>query len=259
MAAWLYMETIMRIISLALASALTLSLAACGGATAGGGSSGKKLDKVAAPAGKTWSTTVVKTAEEGFLMGNPNAPVKLIEYGSIVCGACANFAKQSGEPIKKYIETGQVSFEFRNFLLQSWGPVDAMASSVMHCAGPDRFYALKDNFFASHEELVGNLKTIDQTAAATAEKMPVEKRFIEFAKIMKLTDWFKARGVTEAEVNTCLGKVDNLTAREKATMEGAKQFNITGTPTFILNGKVLEGGNTWDFIEAELKKAGATG
>jgi protein-disulfide isomerase len=254
------MEIYMRPIILLAASALALSLAACGGSDkAGSGSGGAKADKIAAPAGKTWSSTVVKTPEEGFLMGNPDAPIKLIEYGSIVCSACANFAKQSGEPIKKYVDAGQVSFEFRNFLLSSWGPVDAMASSVMHCAGPDRFYALKDNFFASHQEIVGNLQTIDQAAAAEAEKMPVETRFVEFAKIMKLTDWFKARGVTEAEVNTCLGKVDNLTAREKATLAGAKAFNVESTPTFILNGKNIGGGLTWPMVEEELKKAGATG
>ncbi len=240
-----------------LLAATALSLSACDSTSSSGGA-GKAAEKTAAPAGKTWTQTVVKTAEEGFLMGNPDAAVKLIEYGSLVCGHCADFSKASAEPIKKYIDSGQVSFEFRNFLLSTAGPIDAMASAVMHCAGPDKFYPLKENFFASQKDIFASLGTIDQAAAAAAEKLPVETRFVEFAKVTKLSDWFKTRGVPETEVNACLTKVDNLQAREKATNEGVKKYNITGTPTFLLNGKVLEG-NTWSVIEAKLKEAGATG
>ena len=46
---------------------------------------------VAAPNNGDWSTIVTKTAEGGFVMGNPNAKVKLVEFGSMTCPHCAEF------------------------------------------------------------------------------------------------------------------------------------------------------------------------
>ena len=58
------------------------------------------------------SVTVVATPEGGHRMGNPNAPIKLVEYGSRGCPVCGRFAAEGMEPLRtKYISTGKVSYE----------------------------------------------------------------------------------------------------------------------------------------------------
>src|SRR3954470_19942795 len=64
-----------------------LFVAACGKGDAGGNSSGSApagapVAAAQTPAGQNWVDVVSKTPEGGYVMGNPNAPVKLIEYGS---------------------------------------------------------------------------------------------------------------------------------------------------------------------------------
>ena len=50
-----------------------------------------------------------KTPEGGFLMGNPNAKVKLVEFGSLTCPHCAEFEEQGGKPlVDNYVKKGLV-------------------------------------------------------------------------------------------------------------------------------------------------------
>ena len=77
------------------AAALALLLAGCGD----GGNSNQAtpvgndpLKQIAAPNGGDWTQTVVKTPEGGFRMGNPDAPLKIVEYGSRACPYCAENA-----------------------------------------------------------------------------------------------------------------------------------------------------------------------
>ncbi len=214
------------------------------------------LPKVAAPAGAAWSATVTKT-EEGYVMGNPDAALKLVEYGSLVCGHCADFSNTGKEGLKKLVDSGQVSYEFRNFILGSAGPVDAMAAAITHCAPADRYFAITENFFASQRDIFAKLQQTDQAAANAAQALPPEQRFVALAKAVGLTDWFMARGMPEAAINACLAKPENLKKREDITTAAAKTHNVQGTPHFILNGENVEAGNTWPVIEELLKNKGA--
>ena len=67
-----------------------------------------------------WTRTVVATPEGGFRMGNPNAKVKLVEYGSLACPHCRHFEQTGYKPlVQTYVRTGRVSYEFRNLLLNA--------------------------------------------------------------------------------------------------------------------------------------------
>ena len=85
------------------AAALALALAGCGGGdgnstnlSSATGTSSAPLPQIAAPNNGDWTETVTMTDRGGFLMGNPNAPVKLVEYASITCPHCAEFSEQGG-------------------------------------------------------------------------------------------------------------------------------------------------------------------
>ena len=103
----------MRIKDILISATAALALTACGGADSTAVPKGEPIAKVAAPAGKIWSETVVKTEAGGFKMGNPDAKLQLLEYGAISCPGCAKFSVDSAEEIKKIVDTGVVAMEFR--------------------------------------------------------------------------------------------------------------------------------------------------
>ena len=101
---------------LILAASAMLPLAACGSkkdASAGSNATASApVTPVKAPADGDWSSVAVATTAGGFLMGNPDAKVKLVEIGALTCPHCREFDDQ-GVPslINKYVKSGQVSWE----------------------------------------------------------------------------------------------------------------------------------------------------
>ena len=87
----------MRISKILFASIALMALASCGGSDEKGSLTGEPIAAVAPPAGKVWTEVAKKTPEGGYLIGNPDAKIKLIEFGSLTCHVCADFATQSGE------------------------------------------------------------------------------------------------------------------------------------------------------------------
>ena len=85
----------------ALAAPLALALAACGSdaADTGGEIEGEAVAAVPAPEGTEWRDTVTVTDMDGYMIGNPDAPIKLVEYASLTCPTCARFAAEGMEPL----------------------------------------------------------------------------------------------------------------------------------------------------------------
>ncbi len=244
---------------LTLAATMSLSLSACkesGGDAAKPGApvADVKITPIAPPAGKKWEEVVSKTPEGGYRMGNPDAKVKIVEYASLTCSHCADFAKEATEELtSKYVASGQVSYELRNFTLNA---IDMPLAAVTRCVGEARYFPLSDNVFASQAEVFANAQGVDQAAAQALQNLPQAQQIPAFAKLLKLDEFFKARGVSEAEINSCLANTAQLTELEKITTEGTKQYNITGTPTFVIDGSVAQLPNDkpmWESIQAILK------
>ena len=129
------MNTRTLFVALAAASFATAACNAEKSADKGAAASGP-VTPVDPPANGDWSTVVSQTAEGGFLMGNPNAAVKVVEYGSMTCPHCAEFDEEALKPLTdNYVKSGRVSFEFRNFVRD---PFDVAASLVARCGGTAR-------------------------------------------------------------------------------------------------------------------------
>lgn len=233
-------------------------LAACGGSESGDNiataPAAAPVAGATAPAGTAWVDTVVQTPEGGFRMGNPEAPIKLIEYGSRTCGHCAQFATTGMEPLKAYVATGKVSFEFRDFLLN---PIDLGAALLGQCAGPGPFFAIMDQMYAQQAQILKNAPGADDPFAKQVEAMPAQQRTAAIAERFGYLGFVQERGVPEAQARACLADQARTDALVKSNETATKEYNIPGTPTFILNGKVLENTGTWPQVEAALKQAGA--
>jgi protein-disulfide isomerase len=233
-------------------AAIALLLSGCDGE--GGNASNVNLQapltQVPAPNNGDWTQVVSQTPEGGFVMGNPNAPVKLIEFASMTCPHCMAFSEAASERLRDvYVRSGQVSFEFRNFVLNS---LDAAASVVARCQGPAAFFRLTEQLFAEQENWAGNLSEEEQVQIG---QLPEDRQVGALIRAAELDAFFRQRGVPEARLNQCLANREELqrlaTMRDQAT----QQFQVPGTPAFVINGRIVPGATTWQELEPALRQS----
>ena len=240
----------LRIAALSAFSALAL----VGCDAAGGGASGDAVAKVTAPAGQKWSE-VASATQDGVVIGNPDAPLKLIEFASPTCSHCATFSVEGSSALKsEFVDSGQVSVEIRPFMLNA---IDLVVASIVNCAGPQRFVPLLDNVYATQADMIAGVQSADQTAANAAMQLPEAQRFPALARALKLDTFFAARGVPAAEIDRCLTDPAAVNRWQESTQRNQTAFEITGTPTFVLNGEVMTGAGTWEAVRDGLRAAGA--
>jgi protein-disulfide isomerase len=237
-----------------IALAAALALAACGGSGDGNITApANSVAAVAAPAGQDWTQTVTKTAEGGFLMGNPNAPLKLVEYGSRTCPTCGNFGQTAMKPLEaNYVKTGKVSYEFRDFMVHA---PDLGVSIVGRCAGAEPFFPMLEQMFMEQQGFLEKLQGAGQFQQ-TIINLPPQQQAAAWANHLGYVDFARQRGVPEAQLKACLADEKAMAEVAKIADDGMKN-GITGTPTFLLNGNKLEGMASWEQIEQALKNAGA--
>ncbi len=244
-----------RLLSYSMLVLAPLALAACGETEGADGvaASGEAIPAIAAPAGAKWADTVTVTPEGGFMIGNPDAPLKLIEYASHTCGHCATFA-QTGKPVikEKYVPTGVVSFELREVFLN---PFDVVIAGLVQCGAKEQMQPLSDEVWQNLPDVLAALQSNPEAMQAAAQ-LPVNQRFARIAEVTGLLDFFAARGLNADQGRACLSDQAKIETLVKSAEEQGKKFEITGTPTFLLNGKKLDE-NQWSQIEPLLQRAGA--
>ena len=163
-------------------------------------------------------------------LGNPQSKVLVAEYASVGCPHCAAFNNDVFPAFKaKYIDTGKVNYVFHEMLVGGQAEV-AMAEAgflLARCAGKDKYFAVTDEIFHAQNQMFtsGDLR----------------------GGLLRIA---QSLGMTEAQFNTCIGDQNALKALE-ARVDKAGKDGIQSTPTFIINGKKIEGEQTL----AELDKA----
>jgi protein-disulfide isomerase len=236
-----------------------LLVAACGKGGADANSSAPAaapVAAVAAPAGQNWIDTVAKTPEGGYRMGNPNAPVKLIEYGSRTCPHCAVFDKE-GFPVLKSgpIASGKLSYEFRDYPIHA---INDMAPILLgQCVEPAQFFPMLDQMMTQQQQLIGRPEQPTEADQARLAKAPPGEIIDFLANFYGYLDFVKQRGVPDAKARACLTDQKALDAIAKNTDAANQQFKVQGTPTFIVNGDVVENAAEWSQLQPALKAAGA--
>lgn len=246
-----------RSILLALAALpVALSLAACGktpDATAPAAAAAQALAKVPPPAGKAWSDVVAATPEGGYLMGNPAAPIKLLEYGSLSCPHCKKFSDDGFEKLRtNYIASGRVNYEYRSFAIHS---IDVPMTMLVNCAPKESAFALVEQIYQNQDAIMTEAQAGEAQIAA-AYKLPDNQRFFAIAQSLGLIEFFAQRGIAVDQAKSCLANVGAATAIAKHTDDYGKE-GIDSTPTLLVNGANKIAGATFDQIEPILQNAGA--
>lgn len=248
----------MRLISTIFAAALALTLAACGSGDDQKSIAGQPVAAVAPPAGKQWIDVASKTEEGGYLIGNPDAKIKLVEYLAVTCPHCREFDEQGYEPLlADYVGTGKVSLEMRNFLLN---PYDIPISLLTRCSAPEAYLPLTRQFYENQVDVLTAAQKVAPDKIKAALDQPESTRYLALGEAMGVVDFFKARGISDDQAKACL--TDQAAAKsligmtEKATNE----FKVDGTPSFMINGVKIELTNqtpVWQQVKAKLAEAGA--
>lgn len=160
-------------------------------------------------------------------LGDPDAPVTVIEYASPTCPHCARFHNEVYPEFKElYIDTGKVQFVLRPFVRNV---LDAVVFMLAEAAGEDAYHSVVDTYF----------DTYDTWAASSAPRDAILDVALQL-------------GFTEESFEAALTNQELFQGMEAAREQALEQFDLTGTPTFYINGKQLSGEKTVEQLAAEI-------
>lgn len=198
-----------------------------------------------------WSRVVAATPAYGYRMGNPNAPVKLVEYGSLSCPHCAAFEAHAPTLIANYVRSGRVSWEFRTYLLF---PTDPGVSLLIHCAPAASFFRLSAQLYATQATWMGRLRALPPAELTRLGTLKPSQRILPFIHASGVDAFFRAHGMSDGQIRACLTNKAGLDRLAALTNRGDKE-GVNGTPSFFING-VKNEAYDWEALEPLLKQAG---
>ena len=158
-------------------------------------------------------------------LGSAEAPVTVIEYASPSCPHCARFHAEVFPAFKEaYVDTGKVQFVLRPFVRDGR---DAAVFLLAQAAGPEQFHHVVETFMATQNQWVESMRPRDAILA-----IATQLGFTEPAFEAALSDTELAGKLTEMRV------------------QAIQDFDLTGTPTFYVNGQQLTGDKTVEELAA---------
>ena len=127
-------------------------------------------------------------------------------------------------------------------------------SVLVHCQGPETFFALADQLYASQEQWYGRLVATPQPQLEQLQSLPVTQRNATIAHLAGLDDFMRERGMPSSKIQSCLADQDMLNKVAAITDLGNKD-GINGTPNFMINGKLVPDSADWKTLEPALRAA----
>jgi protein-disulfide isomerase len=150
-----------------------------------------------------------------FSLGDPNAPVKIVEYASFTCPHCAHFHETVYGQLKtNYIDTGKVHFTLREVYFDRYG---LWAALIARCGGELRYFGIQDILFSTQSEW-----------AASEDPNVV---------VQNLRKIGLSAGLTNEALDACMADAPMVEAMVAHFETNMKADQIEGTPTLIINGE----------------------
>lgn len=193
-----------------LSGVAALAVVGIGGYYLVGGPSGTPQVDPAAPAGDVDTSRVLEME-----LGDPDAPVTVVEYASFTCPHCATFHQGVFKELKaNYIDTGKVRFIYREVFFDRFG---LWAAMVARCGGPERYFGIADLIYRQQRDwtagndpavIAANLGRIGRTA-----------------------------GLSEEQITACMQDGEMAEALVAVYQQNAERDGISSTPSFLINGE----------------------
>ena len=214
----------------------------------------------AAPGSRDWTKTVSRSADGAYVIGNPAAKVKLIEYLSYTCPHCAHYAQASAATLRdKFVRSGSTRVELRHATRDK---LDLAATVIARCAGPAGFAGASEQIFARQEDWYPQGMRFEQSNAQRMALYPQGAQLRALAYGAGLADIGKARGLSDAALTACfdddaaLLQIAAMSDKSWKAIAAAAAPQPGGTPTFVVNGKAYASLD-WAKLEKILRAAGA--
>jgi protein-disulfide isomerase len=162
------------------------------------------------------------------VMGDPKAPITMIEYASLTCPHCAHFNTTELPQIEdKWVKTGKVKLIYRDFPLDQ---IATKAAQLAECAGNDKYFAVLDMIFRG------------QGTWAVAQD-----------PIAELSKSLRIAGMGDNEVKACLAN-DAVATGVINDYRGGETLGVNSTPTIFINGEQFKGARTMEEFDALFTK-----
>lgn len=179
---------------------------------------------IAAVATSFWAPAGAEPA-----LGSDRAPVTIVEYGSLTCDYCVRFHREVLPRIQSgYIETGVVRFIYRDF---PTGDTATRGAVAARCAGDD-YYTMLDALYAD----VGNWSRARDIDAALIQQA-------------------RSLGLASREFHACLNSPEPQRAIDSQQRIATTEYGVLGTPTFLINGKIVRGVQDFEQMKMLIKEA----
>lgn len=202
------------------------------------------------PGRRDWTQTAMRTPE-GFLMGDPDARVKLIEYISPACTDCVRFAADSADALfQGYVRRGQVSVEYRNVTLNAF---DLAATFLARCARPGAYFDMTHYLLAHQADWMGRANGLSEAQRNELRALPMFQAVQRLVPMLGLDRVGQRFGLDRDAQQACLADqaaFDRLNALQQA----AQQQNVAGAPVFFINGERQQA-TRWAELEPRLRAA----
>ncbi len=185
------------------------------------------------------------------ILGNPAAPVKLTEYVSYTCPHCRDFVEESAATLRRQIASGRVSLEVRHLVLSA---PDIGMTVAAQCGSAGRFFARHDALFAIQNSVLDRTSAISESRRAEIVALAPLPRIRALANDSGVIQWMRGRGFTPAQIDRCFAD-QTVIDRIEAMRTGALAAGITGTPSFTINGRIVQGAHNWASLQPQLDAA----
>lgn len=197
-----------------------------------------------------WTKRTSISASGGYVMGNPDAKTRLVEYISYTCSHCADFTNKAAAPLKvNWLSKGVLNIEIRNAARDRY---DLTAALLARCGGPTKFFGNHQALFANFD---GWMKQVQAYDAKERPPTTIDAAMEDIAANTGLFALMQKRGFTQVQLKACLS---DRASREKIlamTQEAWEGVKIGGTPSFSVNGELLDGVHDWSGLEPRLPAA----
>lgn len=191
-----------------------------------------------------WHTEVAKT-ERGYRIGNPDAEASLIEFISYTCGHCAHFARQ-GDPAMELVllSPGKMTVEVRPVIRNA---IDLTVSMLVSCGGEEAFKDRHRMYLLRQDTWLEKARNAPQSQQAIWARGDQAAR-ASMASALDLDDMLADRGVSRADIATCLADDQAALALIRNANADREEFAVPGTPSFALDGALIDGVHSWDAL-----------
>ncbi len=196
------------------------------------------------PSRSNWPATIARTPR-GHLIGNPEAETRLIEFISYTCPHCADFAAR-GEPALELavLAPGKVSVEVRPVIRNG---IDLAVTLLAQCGDPAGFKARHSALMLGQAEWLGKARNAPATQQQIWLRGDKAGR-ANAASALGLTAMLARRGQLQAELDACLADDAAARALVENGLADKSETGVASTPSFAIDGKLLDGVHNWDAL-----------